>query len=141
MLVKLESVFKVLCNTHLTLNLKKCHFACEQVNFLGYTLTTDGLQPSSIKMDVIVHFPTPKNCHEVRRFLGLTGFFRRFIPHYASKTRTISDLLKKDSQFVWGSEQTTAFEEIKQFLTSKPVFKLYSPNAKLIYTATRVQFD
>lgn len=76
MLVRLESVFKVLGDEHLTLKLKKCHFACEQVDFLGYTLTTDGLQPGSIKMDAILHFPIPKNCHEVRRFLGLTGYFR-----------------------------------------------------------------
>jgi len=130
MLVKLESVFKVLGDAHLTLKLKKCHFACEQVDFLGYTLTTDGLQPGSVKMDAILHFPIPKNCHEVRRFLGLTGYFRRFMPHYASKSRAISDLLKKDSKFVWGSEQTTAFKLMKQFLTSKPVLKLYNPNDK-----------
>lgn len=123
MLSKLELVFKALeRDANLTLKLKQCYFACEQVDFLGYTLTTDGLQPSSAKMDAILYFP-PKNCHEVRRFLGLTGYFRRFMPNYANKARPISDLLKKDNKFVWESEQSAAFEEMKRCLTSKPVLK------------------
>lgn len=130
MLSKLELVFKALRDANLTLKLKKCYFACEQVDFLGYTLMTGGLQPGLAKMDAILYFPIPNNCHEVRRFLGLTGYFRRFMPNYANKARLISDLLKKDNKFVRKSEQSAAFEEMKQCLTSKPVLKLYSPHDK-----------
>jgi len=126
MLCKLETVFKALMNAKLTLKLSKCRFACDKVEYLGFTISSDGLSPGSGKMKAISDFPAPKNKHDTRRFLGLTGYFRKFVIDYARKAKPVSDLLKKDKLFVWGPDQQTAFEKLKMNLTQEPILKLYN---------------
>jgi len=130
MLERLELVFKALQEAKLTLKLRKCKFACDTVPFLGFMLTPEGLKPGSEKTHAICNFPQPRNKHEVRRFLGLTGFFRRFVPAYAVKVQPISDLLKKDVDFNWGQKQEVSFTLLKTVLTNNPVLQLYNQTAE-----------
>ena len=76
----------------------------------------------------IVNLPAPKNVHEVRVFLGMVNHLSKFAEHLADKTKPIRDLMQKDSQWVWGTPQQQAFEEIKSILTAAPVLALYDPN-------------
>ena len=126
---KLEIFFKLLRDAGLTLNLKKCKFGLDEVEYLGITIGKDGISPDKRKIKVIEEYPTPRNVHEARRFHGLASFFRRFIPGFASILNPIIDLLKKETNFVWGEREESAFREIKAKLSIKPVLAHYNPRA------------
>jgi len=101
MFKRLKQVFKELKEAKLsTLKLSKCYFAYSEVAYLGYMLSADGVLPGEQKMQTIQQYPRPRNKHEVRRFLGLCGFFQRFIPHYSDMVRPISELLKNEVPYV-----------------------------------------
>ena len=80
------------------------------------------------KVAAIVNLPAPKNVHEVRVFLGMVNHLSKFADHLVEKTKPIRDLMQKDSQWVWGTPQQQALEEIKSNLTAAPVLALYDPN-------------
>lgn len=81
---KLDSVLKAIGAANLTLKLQKCTFATDKVDYLKFVLTNDGIQPDQNKLSAIELFRAPTSALEVREFLGLAGFFRRFVKHYAS---------------------------------------------------------
>lgn len=99
LLTKLSLVFSALRNAKLTLNINKCEFGKTKIDFLGYIVSEEGLKPGARKVSAIRDFPEPRNVHEVRRFLGLSGFFRRFIPKYAIIAKPLTDLTKKNCKF------------------------------------------
>ncbi|KAF2885868.1 hypothetical protein ILUMI_20305 [Ignelater luminosus] len=88
----------------LTLKLKKCMFGLPQVEYLGCVVSEKGIAPGKAKVEAIKKFPGPKKVHEVRRFLGITAYFRRFTPNYAVRARPLSDLTKKTVMFQWNEE-------------------------------------
>lgn len=102
----------------------------DTVDFLGFRLKSGTVQPGETKVRAIAEFPTPKNVHDIRRFLGLTSFFRRFIPRYALTAEPLSRLTKKDAVFEWSAEQDESFMVLKERLTCEPVLQLYDPNAE-----------
>lgn len=129
MFKRLKQVLEVLKEAKLTLKLSKCYFAYSEVVYLGYTLSADGVRPGEQKVQAIQQYPRPRNKHEVRRFLGLCGFFRRFIPHYSDIARPISELLKEKIPYMWTTAQEEAFKTMKEKLVSRPVLQLYNPKA------------
>ena len=124
---KLELMFQLLKKTGFTLNLNKCRFGLEEVEYLGFKIGINGVSPGERKVIAIENFPTPRNVHEVRRFHGLASFFRRFIPGFAQIMAPIIDLLKKDCNFEWGEKQESAFRDLKAKLSSKPVLAHFNP--------------
>ncbi|EFA13614.2 Retrovirus-related Pol polyprotein from transposon gypsy-like Protein [Tribolium castaneum] len=80
-------------------------------------------------MRAISEFPTPKNIHELKRFLGLTSYFRRFLRNYAIRARPLTDLTKKTQTFTWGEDQSAAFEDLRDSLCAEP--ELYNPKATI----------
>lgn len=80
-------------------------------------------------MAAISEFSAPKDKHEGRRFLGMAGFFRRFVPGFAEMARPLSNLLKKAEEFVWGQVQEEAFSGLKAKLGAKQVLRIYNPGA------------
>jgi len=129
MFKRLKEVFEVLKGAKLTLKLSKCYFAYSEVAYLGYMLSADGIRPGEQKVQAIQQYPIPKNKHEVRRFLGLCGFFRRFIPYYSDVVRPISELLKGDVPYEWTTTQENAFKTMRDKLVSRPVLQLFNPTA------------
>ncbi|XP_023247769.1 uncharacterized protein LOC111643795 [Copidosoma floridanum] len=125
----LEEILILLEDAGLTLNLFKCLFGESKIDYLGYTIGEGKVQPGDRKIIAIDKFPRPKDKHEIRRFLGLASFFRRFVPGFACITKPLSQLLKQDCKFNWSTKQENAFNEIKAKLLSKPVLKLYNPRA------------
>lgn len=126
---KLRIVLQALEKAGLTLNLKKCNFGGEKINFLGFVITTEGIRPGESKTKAIEAFPAPRNVHEIRQFIGLANFFRRFIPYFAHIAAPMTNLTKNKVVFVWKDKQQESFDEIKLKLTSNPVLALYNANA------------
>lgn len=131
MLDKLKMVLTALKKAKLTLKLRKCVFGLKEVEFLGYTISSEKMQPAKSKMRAISEFPTPKNIHELKRFLGLTSYFRRFLRNYAIRARPLTDLTRKTQTFTWGEDQSAAFEDLRDSLCAEPVLKLYNPKATI----------
>lgn len=84
---------------HLTLKLTKCELSMKEIEFLGFVINECEIQLSRRIVNVIAEFPTPKNVHEVRRYLGLTSFFRRFIPNFATHSEPLTKLTRQNVKF------------------------------------------
>lgn len=123
----LREVFKTLTDAGFSINLQKCSFLTSQVEYLGRVISHGQVRPSPGKVAALVSSPAPSNVKQVRQFLGLAGYFRRYIEGYASKTVSISRLLKKDTKFVWGSEQEFARQYLINRLTTEPVLAIFDP--------------
>lgn len=125
----LNQVFERLKKANLTINLEKCNFCRSSLNYLGFVVDKQGLHTSDEKVSAVNNFPIPRNTTEIKRLLGLVGWYRRFIKDFASISSPITDLLKgrkKGQAIKWTEEADKAFIEIKHRLTSAPV--LASPD-------------
>lgn len=117
----LQKVFLRLQAANLTLNRAKCFFARNELKYLGYIVDSTGLRVDPDKVSAIVSFPTPKNVKDVRRFVGLASWYRRFIPEFSHKIVALTRLTRKHAKFVWTSEADVAFNHLKECLSSAPV--------------------
>ncbi|KAG5325021.1 POL3 protein, partial [Pseudoatta argentina] len=95
----------------------------------SYIVENGSVRPSEHKTRVVINFPTPTNAKQVQSFLGLTGYFRKFIPAYSEIARPLSDLLKNDAMFRFDDEQKNAFQKLKTILSQEPLLKLYRVGA------------
>ncbi|GFX50741.1 retrovirus-related Pol polyprotein from transposon 17.6 [Trichonephila clavipes] len=102
----------------LKLNSKKCLFAAQEVKILGHLVSSNGVRPDPDKIKAVRNFPTPKNIHDIRSFLGLCSYFRRFIKGFCYLAEPLQSLLKSGVEFHWGPEEVEAFNSLKKALTS-----------------------
>lgn len=130
----LKIVLQLLRENKLYAKLNKCELFVKQVSFLGHCITQDGVYMDQEKIKSIIDWPIPKSVTEVRSFLGLAGFYRKFIKNYSQMTSCINDLLKKHVPFVWTNKHTEAFKTIKQAVVSAPVLK--TPDSSLPFVVT-----
>lgn len=114
MISRLKQVLEALKGAKITLKISKYYFGFPEVAYLGFMLSAEGVRPGEQKVVAVKEFPKPNNKHEVRRFLGVCSFFRRFIPRYAVIAQPISDLLKDNVVFVWTASQESAFNDLKK---------------------------
>lgn len=114
-------ILEALVNAGLTINIHKCYFLQSQISFLGFEISAKGIQPGKNKLRAIIDFPTPTNTTEVRQFLGLVNFFRRFIYKFSEMVTPLYDLLKKDRIFEWTENQENAFRKVIQLLAKEPI--------------------
>lgn len=119
---------------NLRLNLTKSHFLKEKVEYLGHEISANGIHPNTRNMEKILRFPIPKNVDEIKSFLGTTGYYRRFIPHYASVAQPLTELTRKNKNFIWGEKQISAYELLKMALVTPPI--LAFPNRDLVQILT-----
>ena len=117
----LQKIFDRLIAASLTLNPKKCKIAVQEVKYLGHILSPTGIQPNPAKVTVIQNHPIPKTVTEVRRFLGLTQYYRRFQKGYANIAKPLQNLTKNDVSFEWTPACQQAFDTLIDNLTSAPL--------------------
>jgi hypothetical protein len=104
--------------------LSKCEFWLEKIAFLGHILTVEGIEVDPSKVEAVSKWKQPSNVSEVRSFLGMEGYYRRFIKGFSSIARPMTELLKKDNNFVWTPKCEESFQIIKKKLTTAPVLTL-----------------
>ncbi|KAL3992385.1 DnaJ-like proiein [Sarotherodon galilaeus] len=117
----LRQVFHRLAQATLTLNLAKCEFAKATVTYLGREVGRGQVRPIDAKVAVITEFPTPTTRRELRRFLGMVGYYRNFCKNFSSVVKPLTDLLSPKVEFIWSSECQDAFESAKALLCHTPV--------------------
>ena len=119
----LDKVFEAIKNAGLVINIKKCEFAKASVTYLGHKIGHGRIAPKQSNVESILKFPCPKNAREVKSFLGLAGYYRRFVQNFSDIVHPLTLLLKKKSKFVWDEACDSAFNKIKAVITSYPILR------------------
>lgn len=120
----LHEVLKRLKENRLYAKMSKCHFCVDQIEFLGHVISKDGISVDPQKVRAITEIKRPTKLSELQSFLGLVGYYRRFIANFSSIAQPLTNLTKKDTPFCWLHQQETAFEALKAKVTTAPVLKL-----------------
>jgi reverse transcriptase-like protein len=104
--------------------LSKCEFWLEEVAFLGHVINKEGVKVDPMKVKVVLEWESPKNVSEVRSFLGLAGYYRRFVKDFSRIALPLTKLMRKDIRFKGSEECEKAFQALKEILTTAPVLTL-----------------
>lgn len=130
----LRRVLDALRSGKLTVKLRKCQLGMEECRYLGHVVGNGKVRPGMDKLEAVKTFPTPQTKKEVRGFLGLTGYYRRFIPDYSSIATPLSDLTRRNASIRvhWTETCERAFRRLKKALCQKPV--LLSPDLEKEFT-------
>lgn len=115
--------FNVMQDNSLKVNMKKCQFAKDRVEYLGHWISTAGVEADPEKVRSMIEWPTPTNVREIRGFLDLTGYYRRFVENYGAKAFPLTRLTRKDA-FEWNDVAQRAFEDLKRAMVTLPVLAL-----------------
>jgi hypothetical protein len=99
----------------------KCEFWLDSVKFLGHTISKDGISVDPSKVQEVMDWKPPKSVHQIGSFLGLVGYYHRFIPDFSRIAKPMTELLKKGVKFVWSEACEKAFHTLRQHLISTPV--------------------
>ena len=117
----LQLVLGRLQEAGLKIKTKKCEFFRKSVHFLGHAVSRDGMRPQEAKVEKIRTWPVPRNTSQLRTFLGLSGYYRRFIPDFGRISAPLNELLKKGVPWKWTSDRQEAFERLRSALSSDQV--------------------
>lgn len=123
-IVNVKKVFQRLREHNLKVQLDKCEFLKTEVSFLGHVITPEGIKPSKSKINAILNYPKPTTTKEIKSFLGLIGYYRKFIPNFAKLTKPFTNCLKKGAQInVNDPVYIKTFEDCKTILTNEPLLQ------------------
>ena len=139
-IARLKEVFSRLRKANLKIQPDKCEFLRKEVAYLGHIITKDGVKPNPSKVDVIINYPIPKNPKDIKSFLGIVGFYRRFIPNFAKVSKPLTRLLQKDVPFDFGTDCKNAFEELKKALVENPILIYPNFNEQFLLTTDASAF-
>ena len=144
----LEIVFSCLREAGLKMKCSKCDFFKSEIHYLGQLISPEGISPLPNKLDSIKHMPVPNSMKEIKQFLGLTGYYRNFVPRFADISRPLTMLTKKDAKFEWTPACQKSFKLLKETLcgelvlkyadTSKP-YTLYTDASKFSWAGVLTQ--
>lgn len=124
---RLKLVFEVAREYGLEIKFQKCQFLKKRIEFLGHVVEDGKIFPSPRKVEAVQRYPEPKSLGDILSFLGLTGYFRKFMPGYAKVAKPLSDLLKDNAKFYFERDQRIAFIQLKNLLMENPVLIIYNP--------------
>ena len=122
----LRTILQTLREKQLYAKLKKCEFWLDQVSFLGHIISSEGVSIDPTQIEAIKDWPQPTNVKEIRSFLGLAGYYRRFVEGFSKLALLLTTLTRKGVKFNWGETQKKSFQELKDRLTSAPVLAIPS---------------
>ena len=120
---KFNKLAKRLKEANLKLQPDKCEFLRREVTYLGHIISENGVKPDPNKIKAVQDFPHPDNQKAIKQFLGLAGYYRKFIENFSRIAKPLTDLLKKDVKFIWNDEQNAAFKILRNALCSQPVLQ------------------
>jgi hypothetical protein len=117
----LHVILQRLRDQHLYAKFSKCEFWLDTVKFLDHTVSGDGISVDPSKVQEVTDWKSPTTVHPIRSFLGLAGYYRRFIPNFSRIAKPMTELLKKGVKFSWDQKCDDAFHTIRYYLTTAPV--------------------
>jgi hypothetical protein len=120
----LEQVFRILHKEQWRVKMSKCSFALREITYLGYVISEKGVATCPDKVHAVANWPQPKNVKELRSYLGLTGYYRKFVQHFRIVARPLTNLLKKNTVFSWTSDHATTFQTLNMVLIQAPMLGL-----------------
>jgi hypothetical protein len=120
----LRLVLQVLREKRLYANPLKCDFWLEEVNFLGHVISKEGIAVDPAKIDTVLAWKQSQTVTDVRSFVGLAGYYRRFIEGFAKIVAPMTQLTRKDQPFAWTEQCELSFQLLKERLTTSPVLVL-----------------
>jgi hypothetical protein len=129
-LANLTSLFTEFKNANITINLDKTQFFRDEIEYLGYKLTTKGIETVPSKISAIQNFPVPKNQKQLKGFLGLTNYYQKFTKDYAETTLPLLRLLQKNHKFIWTPELTDCFNKVKALFLNTIILQYPEPNKR-----------
>lgn len=132
--IKLCQVLDCLRKFNLKLQTEKCNFLKKEILYLGHRITADGIMPDESKIYAIKNFPIPKNPKQIKMFLGILSYYRKFIPNLANSAEPINKLLRKGQRFLWSQNCQRSFDELKSLLTSSPILQYPDFKKKFVIT-------
>ena len=135
---KLRVIFDQLRKYHVQLEPDKCEFLKTELQYLGHVVTKEGVRPDEKKVEAIQNFPTPLCPKDVKSFLGLAGYYRKFIRHFSQISSPLSQLLKKGVEWKWEQECEQSFMKLKIVLSSEPILQ-YPDFTTIIYRNHRCE--
>ena len=133
----LELIFQRLHEVDLKLKMEKCIFLEKHIQYLGHIISGDGIKPVPEKLSSIQQMPHPYTPKEVKQFLGLVGYYRKFIPEYADIARPLNALTRKDTEFVWTDVCQKSFDLLKLMISKEPILVYPDPSKPyVLFTGT-----
>ena len=128
----IQIIFQKLIDAGLKLKESKCDFFKKEIHYLRHLISSEGIHPLLEKLDTICNMPSPKTPKEIKQFLGLCGYYRKFVPRFSDIARPLSKLTAHDAVFVWCEQCELSFQMLKDTLVSAPILKY--PNTSKPYT-------
>ena len=120
---KLRALLLHLRDAGLTLQPEKCHFLRREITYLGHIITREGVKPDPRKIEAVKNFPISRTKKNIKQFLGLIGYYRRFIPEFAKISKPLTHLLKENINFKWTEIEQKAVETLRDAICSDPVLQ------------------
>ena len=127
----LEKLLERCVQQHIKLNKDKSFFRAEEIPFLGFQVTSEGLKPDPTKVTAIINMPTPTDVQSVQRLVGFVNYLSRFMPSLSDVLEPMRQLSRPDVAWHWDFPQQQAFAKIKQMITAAPVLAYYDPSEPL----------
>ncbi|GBG83825.1 hypothetical protein CBR_g37625 [Chara braunii] len=137
----LRQVLEKLREANFKINAKKCDWAKTQVLYLGHILDGDDVKPEDSKIAAIRDWPTPRTLTELRSFLGLANYYRKFVRNFSTIAAPLRRLLRKETIWKWDKDCTFAMKKLKQALIEYPVLKVADPSLPFVVTTDASQYD
>ncbi|GJS92549.1 putative reverse transcriptase domain-containing protein [Tanacetum coccineum] len=133
----LKIILELLKKEQLYAKFSKCDFWLKSVQFLGHMINNKGVHVDPAKVEAIRNWSAPTTPTEVRQFLGLAGYYRRFIEGFSLNSKPLTKLTQKNKKYEWGTEEDEAFQTLKKKLCFAPILALPEGTKNLLYTAMR----
>jgi hypothetical protein len=125
---RLRLVLEALRKHNLTIKLGKCNFFYTEISYLGREISAEGIRPGQQKIQAVLQMSAPCTVKQVRQFIGLSSYFRKFLKDYARIVEPLTKLTRRDVKWQWKAEQEQTFQTVKEMLTSRPVLAIFDPH-------------
>ena len=131
----IQMVFEKLKSANLSMKKSKCSFFSKEIQYLGHIFSATGIRPLPAKIHAIQHMQPPTTPKQVRAFLGLAGYYRKFIKGFEKIAKPLTLLTRQQVKFDWTPEHHTAFLHLKEAIVQAPILHYPNPNKKyIVYT-------